>query len=131
MEKLTEAAPCRHCLRLIAPGDHAILFTHDRFANVESLPLPGPVYIHADNCDRYPEDAGFPDELRASPRTLEAYSHGRRLIAQEYVTDGKMEPAIEKLFAQPEVDYIQVCSTTAGCFTSRIERPAAATVSAT
>lgn len=119
----SDAAPCRHCLRSIAPGqDRRILFTYDRFAGIEQLPQPGPVYIHAEACPRYEEDGEFPEELRASPRTLEAYARGRRLLAQEYVSDGQFEPVIEKLFAQPEVDYIQVNSTTAGCFTFRIER---------
>ena len=119
----TDSAPCRHCLRLIAAGvDRRILFTYDRFGEVESLPLPGPVFIHAEDCQRYPEDAGFPDELRNSPRTLEAYAQGRRLLAQEYVTDGKMEKVIEQFFARPDVDYIHVNSTTAGCDTFRIER---------
>jgi hypothetical protein len=119
----SDSAPCRHCLRLIAPGvDRRILFTYDRFTGVESLPLPGPIFVHADACERYAEDAGFPDELRASPRTLEGYSRGRRLLALEYVTDGKMEPAVERLFARSDVDYIHVNSTTAGCYTFRIER---------
>src|SRR6202171_961394 len=123
VETGTETAPCRHCLRQIhAPNERRILFTYDRFAGRETLPPPGPVYIHAAACERYPEDAGFPDELRGSPRTLEAYVRGRRLLAQEYVTDGRMEPAIERLFARPEMDYIQVHSTTAGCYTFRIER---------
>jgi hypothetical protein len=47
---------------------------------------------------------------------------GRRLIAQEIVADGKFEPAIDRLFAHAAVNYIQVHSTTAGCFTFRIER---------
>lgn len=123
VESGTETAPCRHCLRQIqAPDERRILFTYDRFAGREALPQPGPVYIHAAPCERYPEDAGFPDELRDSPRTLEAYVCGRRLLAQEYVSDGRMEPAIERLFARPEVDYIQVNSTIAGCYTFRIER---------
>jgi hypothetical protein len=122
-EVAAKAAPCRHCLRTLEPGkDRAILFTYDRFAGVENLPQPGPVYIHATDCPRYAADSGFPEELRGSPRTLEAYARGRRLVAQEYVCDGKFEPAIEQLFARPEVDYIQVNSTTAGCFTFRIER---------
>jgi hypothetical protein len=122
-ELATDAAPCRHCLRVTAPGeDRRILFTYDRFAGLEPLPLPGPVYIHADNCPRYPEDGGFPEELRGSPRTVEAYARGRRLLAQEYVSDGKFEPVIEKLFTRTDVDYLQVNSTTAGCFTFRIER---------
>lgn len=122
-EVAADAAPCRHCLRTFAPGkDRRILFIYDRFAGVESLPQPGPIYVHADSCPRYSEDAGFPEELRASPRTLEAYTRGRRLMTQEYVADGKFEPAIEKLLAIPEVNYLQVDSTTAGCFTFRIER---------
>jgi hypothetical protein len=123
-ELATDPAPCRHCLRIIAPGnDRRVLFTYDRFSGVENLPQPGPVYIHAEDCPRYSADAGFPEELRGSPRTLEAYAKGRKLLAQEYVADGKFENAIEQLFARPDVDYIQVNSTTAGCFTFRIERP--------
>ncbi len=122
-EVATDAAPCRHCLRTFVVGrDRRILFTYDRFAGVESLPQPGPVYVHADACARFSEDAGFPEELRGSPRTLEAYARGRRLLAQEYVADGKFEPVIEKLFSHPNIDYLQVNSTTAGCFTFRIER---------
>jgi Protein of unknown function (DUF1203) len=118
-----DAAPCRHCLRTFVVGvDRRILFTYDRFAGIEELPQPGPVYIHAHDCPRYSADAGFPEELRQSPRTLEAYGRGRRLIAQTHVADGKFEAAIEQLFHRPEVDYIQVHSTTAGCFTFRIQR---------
>jgi Protein of unknown function (DUF1203) len=123
VEVATDPAPCRHCLRTFTVGvDRRILFTYDRFAGVETLPQPGPVYIHADDCPRYSGDAGFPEELRHSPRTLEAYARGRRLIAQAHVADGEFEPVIEKLLGQSDVDYIQVNSTTAGCFTFRIER---------
>jgi hypothetical protein len=94
VEPSADAAPCRHCLRLIAPGNtRRILFTYDRFSGIESLPQPGPVYIHADNCPRYAENAGFPEELRHSPRTLEAFARGRRLVASEYVKDGISSPA--------------------------------------
>jgi hypothetical protein len=123
LELATDAAPCRHCLRLIAPQvDDAILFIYDRFTGVEKLPQPGPIYVHAKNCPRYEELAGFPEELRGSARTLEAYARGRRFITQEYVADEAFEAAIERLFSNGEVDYLQVNSTTAGCFTFRIER---------
>lgn len=124
-ELATDEAPCRHCLQTFRPGqDRRILFTYDRFAGIESLPQPGPVYIHENACSRYPEDSGFPEELRSSPRTLEAYARGRRLLGQEIVSDGAFELAIEKLFANRETSYVQVNSTTAGCFTFRIERAA-------
>jgi hypothetical protein len=118
-----EDAPCRHCLQIIFAGrEKATLFTYDAFEGIESLPLPGPVYIHAEVCERYPENGGFPAQLRKSPRTLNAYARGHRLVAAEYVEDGDMDNEIEKLFARPDVDYIHVRSTTAGCYTFRIER---------
>ncbi|MCU1240494.1 MAG: hypothetical protein JWO71_1220 [Candidatus Acidoferrum typicum] len=124
LEIAADEVPCRHCLRAITPTERRILFTYDRFTGKESLPQPGPVYIHADGCLRYPEAAGFPEDLRKSPRTVEPYAPGRKLQAQEYVRDGRFEPVIEKLFANPAIDYVQVNSTTAGCFTFRIERAA-------
>jgi hypothetical protein len=123
VEVAMDAAPCRHCLRTFKVGaERRILFTYDRFSGVESLPQPGPVYIHAEPCEPYNENGGFPEDLRNSPRTLEAYVSGRNFVGQEYVTDGKFEPAVERLLERPEVDYIQVQSSTAGCFTFRIER---------
>lgn len=124
LEVAEDSAPCRHCLRTIEAKDRRILFTYDRFTGKESLPQPGPVYIHAESCPRYPETGGFPEDLRDSPRTIEAYAPGRKLKAQEYVADGRYEPVIEKLLADRDVDYLQINSTTAGCFTFRIERPA-------
>jgi hypothetical protein len=119
----TDDAPCRHCLGKFKAGeDRRILFTYDRFDGVESLPQPGPVYVHAAGCDRYSETAGFPEQLRNSPRTLEAYGAGRVLVAREHVIDGRFEPIIARMLGSREVDYIQVNSTTAGCFTFRIER---------
>jgi hypothetical protein len=118
-----EGAPCRHCLKVIAAGEEkATLFTLDAFEGTEPLPLPGPVYIHADACERYPEDGGFPAMLRSSPRTLNGYGRGRHLMATEYVQDGNVEAGVEKIFARGDVDYIHVRSTTAGCYTFRIER---------
>jgi Protein of unknown function (DUF1203) len=122
LEVAEDIAPCRHCLRIIAAEDRRILFTYDRFTGKESLPQPGPVYIHADRCQRYPENGAFPEELRNSPRTVEAYARGRKLKGQEYIADGRFESVIEKLLADRDVDYLQINSTTAGCFTFRIER---------
>ncbi|MGA7919706.1 MAG: DUF1203 domain-containing protein [Candidatus Acidiferrales bacterium] len=118
-----EGAPCRHCLRIIAAGEQkATLFTYDAFEGLERLPLPGPVYIHAEACERYPEDGGFPAALRNSPRTLSAYAQGRSLVATEYVENGNVDAGVEKLLSRSDVDYIHVRSTTAGCYTFRIER---------
>jgi Protein of unknown function (DUF1203) len=114
--------PCRHCLQWIEEGEDATLFTLDPFAGVEKLPLPGPVYVHARACERYAEDWALPMDLLKSPRTLNAYAAGRKLVAQEYVEAATAKEGIERLLEREEVDYIHVRSTTAGCFTFRIEK---------
>ncbi len=63
-----------------------------------------------------------PDELRPVHGLWKEYALGRRLLTQEYITNGEMEKAIEKILMRTDVDYIQVSSTTAGCYTFRIER---------
>jgi hypothetical protein len=114
--------PCRHCLQWIGVGERATLFTMDPFAGLEELPLPGPVYVHADGCERYKEDAGVPRHLMASPRTLNAYGKGRKLVAQEYVGPESAERTIAELMGREDVEYLHVRSTTAGCFTFRVEK---------
>ena len=115
--------PCRSCLRAFVIGvDRRILFTYDPFAGLEPLPLPGPVFIHEAECERYAETAGFPDDLRLHALTLNAYGPARRLAAVEYVTDGNVDHVIARLLARPDVTYIHVRDTQAGCYDCRLER---------
>jgi len=50
-------------------------------------------------------------------RTVEGYGRGAPFARQEARFERHIRAIIEKLFASPEVDYLQVNSTTAGCFT--------------
>jgi hypothetical protein len=122
-EVATGHGPCRQCLRTFAVGhERRVLFTYDPFTGTESLPLPGPVFIHEAPCERYAEDGGFPVDMRSHPLTFNAYARGRQLRAQEYVADGCVEPVIERLLGRSDVDYIHVRDTRAGCFDFSIER---------
>jgi Protein of unknown function (DUF1203) len=118
--------PCRHCLRDFAVGvDERILFTYDAFSGREPMPLPGPVFIHAAACSRYPEDGGFPADIATHELLLEGFAAGRQLRGQETVRDGAVGPAVVRLLADPAVDYLQVRDANAGCFDFRIERATA------
>jgi hypothetical protein len=114
--------PCRLCLRAFEIGaERRLLFTYDCFTGKEDLPLPGPIFIHEGACARYPEEGGFPVDSRRHPLTLNAYSRGRRLRAQEYVRDGAAESVIHRLLAISGVDYLHVRDTQAGCFDFALE----------
>ncbi len=114
--------PCRLCLQIFTEGrDERILFTYNAFEGVGGLPSPGPIFIHQAACERF-EAAGFPPDLRRLPLVLEGYGRGNWRSLPEIVVDGEVDSAIETLFAEPAVEYIQLRNAEAGCFMARIER---------
>jgi len=115
-------APCRHCLQLIRPHEEELLlFTYDPFREVGEPPLPGPVYIHAERCERTVGESSFPEQYRGRPLTLAAYGDQRTLLEERRITGDEQKQA-EGLFQNPEVKYIHVRSTEAGCYLFRLDR---------
>jgi hypothetical protein len=122
-EVATGYGPCRLCLRDFEIGvEKRLLFTLDPFHGLEALPLPGPVFIHEEACDRYPEQGGFPPDVRSHDLTLAAYARGRVLRAEEHVAGESVESALARLLSRGDVDYVHVRDTAAGCYDFRIER---------
>jgi hypothetical protein len=116
-------APCRHCLRLIRVNkEELFLFTYDPFRALGAPPLPGPVYIHAENCNRSVGARSFPEEYRKRALTLAAYGEDRALLAEVRLQNGNEDEEAEKLFANPAVRYVHVRSTEAGCYLFRLDR---------
>ena len=123
-EVATGYGPCRLCLRDFLVGvDRRLLFTYDPFFGLEEYPLPGPVFIHESECAPFPEDGGFPQDLRTHALTFDAYARGRRLIAEEHIAGGNgLDKLIARLLERTDVDYIHVRDAEAGCFDFRIAR---------
>lgn len=116
-------APCRHCLRLIRLNEEELyLFTYDPFDKLGVPPLPGPVYIHAGNCGRPAGANSIPEEYRGRLLTFSAYGADRQLLKELRLSHGNEDAEAERLFADPEVRYIHVRSTEAGCYLFRLER---------
>ena len=114
--------PCRLCLRTFEVGkDERILFTYQPFQDPDSLPAPGPVFMHADPCRRY-DALEPPPDLRALPLVLEGYAAGGRLLAQERVGLRRLEDALEQVFQRGDTRYIHIRNGEAGCFMARVER---------
>ncbi len=122
-EIATGYGPCRLCLRDFEVGvDRRLLFTLDPFHGLEAQPLPGPVFIHENPCDRHPEHGGFPEDLLSHDLTVTAYARGRIHRGEERVPGDRIEEAIERLLGRPDVDYLHVRDAQAGCYDLRVER---------
>ena len=116
-------APCRHCLRLIQKDqEELLLFTYDPFRELGEPPLPGPVYIHAEQCARHEDSDVIPEEYRGRLLTLEGYGDDRALVKEIRVRAGEEQRVAEELFSEVTIRYVHVRSTEAGCFLFRLER---------
>jgi uncharacterized protein DUF1203 len=116
----TGFGPCRLCLRTFAEGEPRTLLTYDSYAGVARFPQPGPVYVHAGGCERYDGD-GFPPALRGLKLTFEAVAAGPRVVALERTEGGDVEGAIARLLELPDVQFVNVRNTEAGCFVARVD----------
>lgn len=116
--------PCRVCLcRFRVGDDRRLLFTYDPFAGLAEVPLPGPIFIHADACQPHEPRAGMPPELRELPLVLEAYGAGRWLLTHERARPDRLDEAIERLLALPAAEYVHIRNAEAGCYIARAQLP--------
>lgn len=116
-------APCRQCLRLITPKEQElILFTYDAFAGQSVPPMPGPVFVHAENCATYEGHGRIPEEYRGQPLTFEAFGGNRERLAEKRVHGGGEDAELRRLFERQDTEYVHVRSTSAGCYLFRVER---------
>lgn len=122
----TGYGPCRHCLRTFRVGEETrVLFTYDPFTGIEEVPLPGPILIHEHSCERYAQQAGYPEDMKPHAAVLNGYAKGQRLVERALVgADEDKAAAVDRMLERPDVDYIEVRDQNAGCYDFRIERAA-------
>jgi hypothetical protein len=113
--------PCRHCLRWAQPGEQVILFPYASIPAGRPYSEMGPIFVHAQPCPRYESTKQYPADFREG-RVVRAYDREQNMIAGEIVNGRKPETVIEKLFENPETEFIQVRSADRGCYTFGIER---------
>ena len=113
--------PCRHCLRWARPGERMILFPYTSIPSGRPYSESGPIFVHAEPCERYGATEQYPADFRSS-RVLRAYNSRDDMIDAAVISDDQPEPVIEKLLQNPETAFLQVRSLTHGCYTMRIER---------
>jgi len=123
-------SPLRCCLRVSKAGETLLLASYAplrRWAAGRGMdPGPydevGPVFVHPSPCAG-PVHGGYPEELRGTPRVLRAYGATGRIVGGVVLTeDDDPEPAIEGLFADPDVAMVHARAVVFGCFTFAIER---------
>ena len=113
--------PCRHCLRWAKPGERLILFPYAAVPLGHPYSEIGPIFVHAESCERYAATHEYPADFRDG-RVMRAYNSKFDMIDAEVVNGNEPESVIEKLFQNPETAFVDARSVSRGCFTFRILR---------
>ena len=113
--------PCRHCLRFAQPGERVVLFSYQSIPAGHPYSENGPIFVHAESCERYAATHEFPADFREG-RVMRAYNSKFDMIDAKVVDGNESEVVIEKLFHNPETSFVDARSVTRGCFTFRIQR---------
>jgi hypothetical protein len=115
------AFPCRHCLQWANPGERVILFPYASVPPGHPYSESGPIFVHAEPCERYAATEEYPADFRKG-RVFRAYNEDYDMIDAEVANGAEPEAVIEKLLKNPETALLHARSVTRGCYTFGIER---------
>lgn len=116
-----QAYPCRHCLRWAEPGERMILFPFAAIPPGRPYSESGPIFVHADPCERYQVVNEFPVAFRKG-RVVRAYNSQHDMIAAEVPNGEGPEAVIERFLQTTETAFVHVRSVSHGCYTMKVER---------
>lgn len=114
--------PCRVSLQDAAPGETVLLL------NYEHLPVSSPyrathaIFVRERAVEAKPKVNEVPDVLARRLLSLRAYDSKGMMLNADVVQGREIRPAIEAMFADPNVDYIHAHNAKPGCFAARIDR---------
>lgn len=116
--------PCRHCMRPIDEGEAFLVLAHRPFPKPQPYAELGPIFLHAEPCERGGGDAMLPAFLGGSSYIVRGYGTDDRIIygSGGVVEIGRISDRAAKLLGDPGVAYVHVRSASNNCYHCRIER---------
>ena len=119
-----DGVPCRHCLKNIAAGDPYLVLAYRPFSALQPYAETGPIFLHAEECERGGDNAAVPEMLDSSDYIVRGYGADDRIVygtGGVIATDGIANRA-RTLFERNDVAYVHVRSARNNCYQCRIER---------
>lgn len=115
--------PCRHCLGLIAEGDQKLVLAHRPFHRLQPYAELGPIFLHADGCERYESNSLPAWFVYLQPAIVRGYGQDDwiRYETGHVVPGSELAVQCEEILNNPEVAYVHIRSKY-NCFQCRVDR---------
>lgn len=120
-----KGVPCRHCLQTVADGDEYLVLAYRPFPELQPYAETGPIFLHAEPCERAIEQAQAPSIFNNTPDYIvRGYSADDRIVygSGAVVPTENIPSRAQALFADPTITYLHVRSARNNCYQCRIER---------
>ncbi|TIL30596.1 DUF1203 domain-containing protein [Mesorhizobium sp.] len=119
-----DGVPCRHCLKNVAAGEAYLVLAYRPFPQLQPYAETGPIFLHAEHCERAAEAEALPEILEGSDYIVRGYGSDDRIV---YGSGGVIPTAAiaaraESLFERDDIAYVHVRSARNNCYQCRIER---------
>ncbi len=116
--------PCRHCLRLVGAGEPYLTLAHRPFPALQPYAETGPIFLHAEACERHEGGDALPPILRHPSYILRGYGDNDRIVygSGAVVPREEIRQYAAELLERDDIAYVHVRSATNNCYQCRIDR---------
>jgi hypothetical protein len=114
--------PLRCCLRDATKGERVALIAYRPSPRGGPYAEVGPVFVHADRCVGYVDNAVYPEGFRHRRQLFRAYDRAGRQVHNQIVEPAEVDSAIADLLNRADVDFVHSRNVLAGCYMFAVTR---------
>ncbi|MER8502606.1 DUF1203 domain-containing protein [Mesorhizobium sp. M0204] len=119
-----DGVPCRHCLKNVAAGEPYLVLAYRPFSELQPYAETGPIFLHAEECERAAEVELLPEMLESSDYIVRGYCKDDRIVygSGGVIPTDAIAARAETLFRRDDIDYVHIRSARNNCYQCRIDR---------
>jgi hypothetical protein len=114
-------APCRVSLTDAKLGDELILMNYEHHPVDSPYRMRFAIYVRKGE-ETYDAVDEVPEQLRLRKLAVRAWDKHSMMIGHELVDGRELESAIERLFTNPQAEYLHIHFASPGCYAAKVER---------
>jgi hypothetical protein len=116
-------SPCRRCLRDAPAGVPLVLAPYNPFLVSSPYTGDGPVFVHADGCERFESVPGsVSEQVIGRVLAVRAYDADAMMTGAVILAGEELSARVPELLDDARVSFLHVHFAGPGCFAFRVDR---------